>query len=121
MLARHAARPQPVPFHFYRFAMYNSTSMRLCCHVKPVSVVVLLCTLSVFLFSSPVGPYTTVHGPVTALRARHASIALFWSIVVAALNLVFRLPLSFAIWACSPLDLELAALASRHPNPVLRC
>jgi hypothetical protein len=83
-------------------------------------MVVLLCTLSVFLFSGPVGPYSVVHGPVTAMRARQASLVLFWSMVAAALNIVLSFSVSVAT-RVHPLALELSTLTIRQPDAMLRC
>jgi hypothetical protein len=34
-----------------------------------LSVIALICTLGIFLFPATSGPYSSIHGPVTALRA----------------------------------------------------
>jgi hypothetical protein len=36
---------------------------------RELSIVALVCTLGIFLCPSSSGPYSSVHGPVTALRA----------------------------------------------------
>jgi len=53
------------------------------------SIVVLICALAIFLFPASTGPYSAVHGPVTALRALHAALAVFWSLTLAILSGVF--------------------------------
>jgi hypothetical protein len=88
---------------------------------RELSVLALLCTLGVFLVSAPVGPYSAVHGPVTALRALQASVALLWAIAAAALKLILtsRPPLAARRWLA--LSLELAALATQSLHVNLRC
>jgi hypothetical protein len=63
------------------YAMFTPSPLR-----RELSLVVLMCTLGVLLFPSPTGPYTAVHGPVTALRALRNSLATLWSIAMAALR-----------------------------------
>jgi hypothetical protein len=86
-----------------------------------VSVVVLLCTLSTCLWSAPVGPYSVVHGPVTAFRALRASILVFWSIVVAAFSPSLARRLLCIAWASSMTDVELLVVADMPLSLVLRC
>ncbi len=82
-----------------------------------LSILVLIGTLSIFLFAVPAGPYSAVHGPATGMRALQASIALFWSISVAVLA-AFMASL-FVIWIClfNPEESCVAQLS----KPVLRC
>ncbi len=84
-----------------------------------LSMVVLICTLSMLFFAAPVGPYSTVHGPVTAMRALQASLALFWSILAVVLN-AFMVSLRLVTLAFPP-ELKPIALPSWHSKPVLRC
>ena len=103
--------------------MYNWVhAMLFSRRLKPeLSVMVILCTLGIFLFSAPVGPYSAVHGPVTALRALRASVLLFWSMVIAAFNLVALLSLARRFGACSSSGRGQSACEDRHANAVLRC
>ena len=45
-----------------------------------LAIVVIVCVLGIFLFPAAAGPYSAVHGPVTALRAMRSSIRLRWAI-----------------------------------------
>jgi len=86
-----------------------------------VSVVVLLCTVSTCLLSVPVGPYSAVHGPVTAFRALRASILMFWSIVVAAFSPI-RMPLMpKTAWALLLTGFGQVEFADLQRSSVLRC
>lgn len=92
---------------------------------RELSIVVLVGTLSIFLFSVPVGPYSAVHGPATAFRAFHASLILFWSIAVASLNLVlmpslFTRSILLSRWPWS-LHLESSTLTRPQLHLLLRC
>jgi hypothetical protein len=86
-----------------------------------VSLVVLLCMVSTCLLSVPVGPYSAVHGPVTAFRALRASIVMFWSIVVAAFTAIRMRPLRKTAWA--PLLTGFGQIVFRdlQLSSVLRC
>lgn len=90
-------------------------------HAKPaLCLMLLLCVLSIFLFSAPVGPYSAVHGPATAMRALLASFALFWSIVAATLDPVFVLSPSST--RLGPrLGFDESSFAWTSPSSVLRC
>ena len=90
---------------------------------RELSVVVLLCTLSIFLFPGSTGPYSAVHGPVTALLALRQALKAFWSMACAALRRA-PLPLTqqtlLAILA-SLLLAPLPAVAPQRSVTVLRC
>jgi len=51
-----------------------------------LAVVAALCVLSIFLFPCVQGPYSAVHGPVTALQAVRAAARLRLAILAAALK-----------------------------------
>jgi hypothetical protein len=94
---------------------------------RELSLVVLLCTLGLLLFPAPTGPYSAVHGPVTALRALRSSLATLWSMALTALR---RAPLRPAFPAGLTGSSGLAilrGLALSLPSPrgcavtVLRC
>jgi hypothetical protein len=86
-----------------------------------VSVVVLLCTVSTCLLSVPVGPYSAVHGPVTAFRALRASILMLWSIGVAAFSPVLMRRLPCTAWTASLTGVGLVVFADLQLSAVLRC
>lgn len=50
-----------------------------------VSLVILICVLSLFFFPATEGPYPAVHGPVTALQAMRFSVRLR-SVIAAAIS-----------------------------------
>lgn len=43
-----------------------------------LSLALIVCALYILLFPAATGPYSTIHGPVTALRSLAASIAFLW-------------------------------------------
>ena len=49
-----------------------------------VVLVTLLCVIGIFLFPASAGPYSAVHGPVTALQAIRAAARVRWAVVLAA-------------------------------------
>ena len=88
---------------------------------RELSVVVLLCTLSIFLFPGVTGPYSAVHGPVTALLALRQALKAFWSMACAALrHAPFRRTLR-AIFASLLLLAPLPTAAPQRGVTVLRC
>jgi hypothetical protein len=91
-------------------------------HLKrELSVVALLCTLVIFLHAAPTGPYSVVHGPTTALRALQASIAIFGSIVFAALSLALTLSPPFAYRKHFRASVGLVDFARVSATGSLRC
>ncbi len=88
-------------------------------HLAPeLAVLVILCTLGIFFFPALSGPYPSVHGPVTALRAMRA-----WMLLLVALTMAFASLRQF-------LATRLEALAAKTESPktslrelssVLRC
>jgi hypothetical protein len=91
-------------------------------HLKlELSVMAILCTLAIFFFSAPAGPYSVVHGPVTALQALRASLVVFWSMVMAAFSLVALLALTHTICACSSFGPEEPVFEDGYSSAVLRC
>jgi len=88
---------------------------------RELSVVVLLCTLGVFLFPVGSGPYSAVHGPVTALRAQRDSFATFCSMALAALSYAYLLSALLAGFMSSPQLVMLPAFAPTCAVTVLRC
>jgi hypothetical protein len=51
-----------------------------------LAILAIACILGLFLFPVAHGPYSAVHGPVTALSALRAGICLRWAIGAAALG-----------------------------------
>ena len=90
---------------------------------RELSLVVLVCTLGIFLFPGATGPYSGVHGPVTALLALRQALKAFWSIVLAALRRAPMLQTQRALLAIlgSLLLAPLPAVARPHDATVLRC
>ena len=86
-----------------------------------LSVVAILCTLAIFFFLAPAGPYSVVHGPVTVFRALRSSVSLFWSMVVAAFSRVALFPLARATSGCSSAGWKRSAFGGWNANLVLRC
>jgi len=88
---------------------------------RELSVVVLLCTLGMFLFPGATGPYSAVHGPVTALLALRQALKAFWSMACAALRRAPLLQAFLALFSGLRPTASLPGLAPRHGATVLRC
>jgi hypothetical protein len=54
------------------------------------AVVAILCTVALFLFPAVQGPYSAVHGPVTALLSLKAKVFLCLALLLAAMHLSAR-------------------------------
>jgi hypothetical protein len=52
------------------------------------ALVAILCTLALFLFPAVQGPYSAVHGPVTALLSLKAKVFLCLALLLAAMHLL---------------------------------
>jgi len=88
-----------------------------------LAVVAVFCVLGIFFFPAMQGPYSVVHGPVTALLAARAAAGLRSAIVYSGLN-ALRIWLSFALvisWASgSVLEFDPGTLSPGY-SPILRC
>ncbi|MFZ0735339.1 MAG: hypothetical protein WAM79_23685 [Candidatus Sulfotelmatobacter sp.] len=87
------------------------------------AVVALLCVLSVFFFPAMQGPYSVVHGPVTALLAVRAAAHLRLTIQAGlnALRLWLACALALTSWALTPIEEFRVASLSAGNGLVLRC
>lgn len=88
-----------------------------------LAILGVVCVLAVFLFPSMSGPYTAVHGPVTAMRSARAAARLRVAIVPAALSALGNNRISsLLIWPCSASLNEVFPLAVLpENNTILRC
>ncbi len=50
-----------------------------------LAIVVIICVIGILLLPASAGPYSAVHGPVTALRAVRTAIKVRWAMMIAAL------------------------------------
>jgi hypothetical protein len=50
------------------------------------AILAVICTIAIFLFPVASGPYSAVHGPVTALRSLRLRIKLWLGMALAALS-----------------------------------
>ncbi|MGA8869297.1 MAG: hypothetical protein WB510_20145, partial [Candidatus Sulfotelmatobacter sp.] len=62
-----------------------------------IAILAVICTVAIFLFPTARGPYSVVHGPVTALLGLRAKLKLWLAMDLAALRLLrhvrpYRLP-----------------------------
>ena len=55
---------------------------------SPLALVTIFCVLALFFFPAASGPYSAIHGPVTALLAVRAAARVRLSIVRAGLNAI---------------------------------
>ena len=88
-----------------------------------LAVMAVLCILMIFLFPAMQGPYSVVHGPVTALLAARAAVRLRIAIVQGALNSVGNYlvsPLVVLSWmSLSPAEFQ--SISPPEYNTILRC
>jgi cell division protein FtsW (lipid II flippase) len=83
-----------------------------------LAVLLILCTLGIFFFPALSGPYPSVHGPVTAMRAMRA-----WLLLLIAFILAFT---SMMQWSVTRLEARVEAGDPPDRNlfessSVLRC
>jgi len=79
----------------------------------------IICTLGIFLFPVANGPYASVHGPASALRAMRA-----WVLLLAILSLTFAKAAGLGLtqsWTDRSASLALLDLAPHARSSVLRC
>jgi hypothetical protein len=85
------------------------------------ALIAILCTIALFLFPAVQGPYSAVHGPVTALLSLKAKLFLCLALLLAAMHLLVRCvaicDLAFRLRGGPFLS---ASLNSEHTS-VLRC
>ena len=88
-----------------------------------LAVLTVLCVLMIFLFPMMQGPYSVVHGPVTALQAARAAARLRIVMVQGALNSLGNFLISpLAGLACMLLsEAESRSLSLPQNNTILRC
>jgi len=94
---------------------------------SPLALVTILCVLAIFLFPAASGPYSAIHGPVTALLAMRAAARVRLTIVRSALT-ALRNGLQNARAVLIPLRWTDSSLMecwidcfSAEPSSVLRC
>ena len=86
-----------------------------------VALLMVLCTVLLFLFQASTGPYSATHGPVTAMRPVRARLLLDFTMILSAFVLLSGkfsslVPVTFVTSIILPLiDLSL------QDNPVWRC
>ena len=88
-----------------------------------MAVVAVLCVLTIFLFPSMQGPYSVVHGPVTALLAVRAAARVRTAIVQAAFGSLGNClisPLAVLSWMSLP-EAGFRSVALPECNTILRC
>ena len=84
-----------------------------------LALVAVVCTLAIFLFPAVSGPYPTVHGPVTALRARRAWLLLLVALTLVLIGLARRVAIRLSLaLAFNPI---LERIDSLQQSSVLRC
>ena len=92
-------------------------------HGCEITVLTVICVLMIFFFPLMHGPYSVLHGPVTALRAARAGVHLRLAIAQAALSsLASCLMSALAIFAQFSLSkAELQSVCLPECNTVFRC
>jgi hypothetical protein len=83
----------------------------------------ILCVLTVFLFPAIEGPYSVVHGPVTALQSARAAARVRMAIVHGALNSLgnWLAPVLEVLSWMSLSEKVFQLVGSSEYNTVLRC
>lgn len=90
-----------------------------------LAVIAVMCVLSIFFFPAVRGPYSVVHGPVTALLAARAAAGL--RMAIAAVRVVrnrmgcARMELARPVWAALPCAEFSVNRLSATGNAILRC
>ena len=86
------------------------------------ALVAILCTVALFLFPAVQGPYSAVHGPVTALLSLKAKVFLCLALLLAAMHLLTSCVAVCYLARRIPLDglFFLVSFDSEHAA-VLRC
>jgi succinate dehydrogenase hydrophobic anchor subunit len=87
-----------------------------------LTLVAILCIIALFLFPAVQGPYSAVHGPVTALLSIKAKLFLCLTLLLATMHLLVRCVTICARGFRPRVDESFlpAALDSEHSS-VLRC
>lgn len=88
-----------------------------------LAVVAVLCVLMIFLFPSMQGPYSVVHGPVTALLAARVAAGVHTAIVQAAFRSLGNYlisPLAVLFWMSLP-EAGFHSVAMPECSSILRC
>jgi hypothetical protein len=112
----------PAPRQSLRYNNYGNSmiSGRIGCELAVLAVV---CVLTIFLFPAMQGPYSVVHGPVTALLAAQAALRLRMALAKAALSSTVNSlisPLLFFSWlSFSRIKFRSARLS--ESSTILRC
>ena len=89
-----------------------------------LAVLTVLCVLMIFFFPLMQGPYSVVHGPVTALQAARAAARLRINIVQGALNSLGNFLISPLVTLSSWMLLsqaEFRSVSVPEYNTILRC
>jgi hypothetical protein len=90
-----------------------------------LAVIAVVCVLSIFFFPAMRGPYSVVHGPVTALLAARAAVGL--RMAIAGVRVVrdrmgcVRMPLARSVWTSLPFTEFRVSSLSTTSSAVLRC
>jgi len=88
-----------------------------------LAIVAVLCVLTIFLFPGLQGPYSVVHGPVTALLAARAAARVRIAIVQAAFRSLGNClisPLIALSWVLLA-EADFFSIPLRERNAILRC
>jgi hypothetical protein len=83
-----------------------------------LAVLAIVCTLGIFFFPTLSGPYPSVHGPVTALRAMRAWLLLLIALTLASISLASLVATRLAVAAAVSHPLQSDA---SQRSSVLRC
>jgi hypothetical protein len=97
------------------FAAMRARSLR-----RELSIIALVCTLGIFLFPSSFGPYSSVHGPATALRAIRNATDVVQSIQLNPLR-TYRPAPSFVSEHNSPARTQAPTILDSPGELILRC
>jgi len=88
-----------------------------------LAILGVVCVITLFLFPAASGPYTAIHGPVTALRSVYAASKIRLAMILAGLRDLWnnqRSPLTARFWI-SILGARFAPDVVADYSTILRC
>ena len=87
------------------------------------AILIILCVLAIFFFPATLGPYSAVHGPVTALQAAQVAARLHLAMIHAALGSFGNSQIALLAWVNSPVVVYAESHSASFPDcgTTLRC
>ncbi len=86
-----------------------------------VAILAVICTVAIFAFPATSGPYSAVHGPVTALLSLRMKLKLWLAMALAALQLAGLVMPRFAAQRAAQPMILLPQSVPPEQTAILRC